>query len=80
MTHHRSVLAMIGMFMFVVLGRWPGQAAAQVNIDVGGVHVQVGDRPPPPMEVVAGGLTTSERSMSTDATRPQYGRPGPTKP
>ena len=47
MTHHRITLAMIGMFVFIVCGQWPGQAAAQVNIDVGGVHVQVGDRPPP---------------------------------
>ena len=51
MTHHRVMLAMIGMFMFVVLGQWPGQAVAEVNVDVGGVHVHVGDRPPPSLEV-----------------------------
>ena len=52
MTRHRVTLVIIGISMFVVLGQWPGQAAAQVNVDVGGIHVQVGDRPPPPLEVV----------------------------
>ena len=54
MIHHRVTLAMIGMFMFVVCGQWLGQAAAQVNVDVGGVHIQVGNRPqpPPPLEIV----------------------------
>jgi hypothetical protein len=51
MIHHRVTLAMIGMSIFVVCGQWPGQAAAQVNIDVGGVHIQVGDRPAPALEV-----------------------------
>ena len=57
MTQHRVTLAMIGLFMFVVLGQWPGQAAAQVNVDVGGVHIQVGSRPPPPLEVEVEVLT-----------------------
>ena len=52
MTHPRITLAMIGISMFVVCGQWPGPAAAQVNIDVGGVHVHVGDGPPPPPEGV----------------------------
>lgn len=51
MTHYRVTSATIGMFMFVVCWQWPGQAAAQVTVDVGGVHVQVGDRPPPVLEV-----------------------------
>ena len=51
MTQYRVTLAMIGIAVFVVCGQWPGQAAAQVRVDVGGVHVQVGaDRPPPPPE------------------------------
>jgi hypothetical protein len=53
MIHHRVTSAIIGISMFVVCGQWPDQAAAQVNIDVGGVHVHVGDgQPPPPDEVV----------------------------
>jgi len=53
MINHRIALAMIGMATFLVCGQWPGQAAAEVNIDVGGVRIQVGDRPPPPpVEVV----------------------------
>jgi hypothetical protein len=51
MIHHRVTLAMIGVSMFVVCVQWPTQAAAGVNIDLGGVHVHVGDRdaaPPPP--------------------------------
>jgi hypothetical protein len=52
MSYQRVALAMIGMFLFIVCGQWPGQAAAQVNIDVGGVNVQIGNRPPPAPEVV----------------------------
>jgi len=51
MSYQRIALAMIGMAVFVICGQWPGQAAAQVNIDVGGLHIQVGDRPPPAPEV-----------------------------
>ena len=52
-TNHRVTLAMIGMFMLVVLGHLPGQASAQVDVDVGGVHVHIGDaQPPPPPEGV----------------------------
>ena len=52
MARHRVILAMIGMCMFVVLGQWPGQAVGEVNVDVGGVHVHVGDGSPPPPEGV----------------------------
>jgi hypothetical protein len=53
MFHHRVILAMIGMSIFVVCGQWPGQASAQVHVDVGPVHVHVGDgEPPPPPEGV----------------------------
>jgi hypothetical protein len=52
MTHHRVALAVIGMSMFVVCGQWPGLAQAQVNFDIGGVHIQVGDRRPAHTEVV----------------------------
>jgi hypothetical protein len=37
MINYRATLALIGISMFVVLGQWPGQAAAEVNIDIGGV-------------------------------------------
>ena len=47
MNHHRVTWSLIGMSLFIICGPWPGQAAAQVNIDVGGIHIQVGDRPPP---------------------------------
>ena len=52
MIQHRLTLALIGISVFVACGQWPRQAAAQVNVDVGGVHVHVGDRPAPPTEVV----------------------------
>jgi len=51
MTHPRVLVAMMGMFMFVVLGPWPGQAVGAVNVDVGGVHVHVGESPPQSTEV-----------------------------
>lgn len=47
MKHYRATLALVGMSMFVVCWQWPGQAAAQVRVDVGGVRVQVGDQPQP---------------------------------
>jgi hypothetical protein len=51
MTHHRVVLVLVGISALVVLGRWPGQASAQVSVDVGGIHIRVGDSPPPALEV-----------------------------
>jgi hypothetical protein len=47
-------MAMIVMAAVVILAPWPGQVAAQVDIDLGGVRIQIGDRPPPPpvVEVV----------------------------
>jgi hypothetical protein len=51
MNHHRVALAMFTISAFVVCGQWASQAAAQVNVDVGGVHVRVGGQPQPP-EVV----------------------------
>jgi hypothetical protein len=42
---------MIGVCMFVICGRWQGQAAGEVNVDVGGIHVQVGNPAPPPAGV-----------------------------
>lgn len=51
MSHYRIALAVIGLFLFTVCGQWAGRADAQVNVDVGGVHVQIGGRPAPAMEV-----------------------------
>ncbi len=49
MSYYRVALAMIGISIFVICGPWSGQADAQVNVDVGPVHVHVGDgdRPTP---------------------------------
>jgi hypothetical protein len=52
MTHHRVTLAVVVTFLFVVPGQWPGRAVAQVDVNVGGIHVQVGGRPAPPAEEV----------------------------
>jgi hypothetical protein len=52
MINYRVTLAMIGMAIFAVCGLWPGQAAADVDVNVGGVHVHVGEGPPPPPEEV----------------------------
>ena len=52
MIPNRITVAMIGLSLVAVCGLWPGQAAAQVNVDVGGVHIQIGDRPPPVVEVM----------------------------
>lgn len=52
MYYHRAILATIGLSLFAACWQWPGQAIGQVNIDVGGIHVQVGNRPPPPSEGV----------------------------
>lgn len=49
MISHRVAWAMIGLSVAVVCGPWQGQAAAQISIDVGGVHIRVGDDPLPPM-------------------------------
>ncbi|RPI61104.1 MAG: hypothetical protein EHM48_06165, partial [Planctomycetaceae bacterium] len=42
MIHHRVTLAVIGISMLLACGQW---ASAQVRVDVGGVHIQVGDDP-----------------------------------
>ena len=42
MSYHRVILAIIGLSMFVVFGRWPGPASAEVNVDIGPVHVHTG--------------------------------------
>jgi hypothetical protein len=47
MSYHRVTLAIIGLSMFVVFGRWPGPAAAEVNVDIGPVHVHTGQPAPP---------------------------------
>lgn len=57
MSHYRSKLAIWGASVFVICAQWPGQAAAQVSVDVGGVHIRVGEErtpppPPPPTKVV----------------------------
>ncbi len=56
MNYHRYILAFVSMFIFIACGVWPGQAAGQVNVDVGGLHIQVGDyeqqEPPQPAEIV----------------------------
>lgn len=52
MMNHRAALAFIGMSMFVMSWQWPSQAAAEVNVDVGGVHVHVGGHEPPPPEEI----------------------------
>lgn len=57
MRHYRVLLALMGISVFIVCGAWPGQAAAQVIIDAGGVHVQIGERPPPPPVAVVEVLT-----------------------
>lgn len=44
MIHNRVMLAMIGISIFVCW-QWPSQAVAQVSVDVGGVHVRVGQPP-----------------------------------
>jgi hypothetical protein len=46
-SNHRAILAMISMFLFLFSGLWLSRAIGQVNVDVGGLHVQVGDAPPP---------------------------------
>ncbi len=51
MTHYRVALAMIGVSIFVVCGQWSGRAAAEVNVDVGPVHVHTGGQPEPPPEI-----------------------------
>jgi hypothetical protein len=44
---------MMGVFIVVVCGQWAGQAVGDVNVDVGGVRVHVGEgQPPPPEEIV----------------------------
>lgn len=52
MTHQRAIGAIIGVFLFITCGGWAGQAAAQVRVDVGPVHVHVGESEPPPPDVV----------------------------
>lgn len=52
MTYYRVTLAMIGMSIFVVCGQGSQQAAGQVRVDVGPVHVHVGDGERPPVETV----------------------------
>ncbi|MCX5682725.1 MAG: hypothetical protein NT049_03470, partial [Planctomycetota bacterium] len=64
---YRFTLAMLGMAVFAVCGPWPDQAAAQVNIDVGGFHLQVGESPPPPPIVEAQGVEVLTRGPLHEA-------------
>ena len=48
MRYHRVIFTMFSISMFIVFGQWSAQAVGQVNVDVGGVHVHVGNGPPPP--------------------------------
>jgi len=51
MTRYRFTSALVGLSIVALCWLWPGQAAAQVHVDVGPVHVHVNDRPAPPEAV-----------------------------
>lgn len=69
MTRHCITWATIGVCLFFFCGQWPSPAAAQTHVDIGPVHVHVGDRPQPPAAAPAAAAVSPAAAAMEVLTR-----------